>query len=42
MQVNIYRSVNKLLGWDGVPAPEEDLPGRSVFSIGRGCVVGNQ
>jgi hypothetical protein len=23
--VNIYRSVNKLLGWDGVPAPE-DLP----------------
>jgi hypothetical protein len=25
--VNIYHSVNKLLGWDGIPAPEELPPG---------------
>jgi cytochrome c oxidase assembly factor CtaG len=30
--VNIYRSVNKLLGWDGVPAPE-DLPAGMISHV---------
>jgi cytochrome c oxidase assembly factor CtaG len=30
--INIYRSVNKLLGWDGVPAPE-DLPAGMISHV---------
>jgi hypothetical protein len=30
--IDIYRSVNKLLGWDGVPAPE-DLPAGMISHV---------